>query len=300
MNIKSIAKKALSTVAMSALALGIATAGASAGAAPAQAAKPVNDYTIADRCGASWDTKTAEQILGQLNSYRKSKGAKPLKLDYLNLDWASFWTTSMARDDYFEHNPSNNAFGNAYPEVGMWGENIAWRTSNNASASSFMKGWKKSPGHNKNMLNKKWKGVGIALHKSSKTGRVYATQFFTENASYPIPNQKKTQDCKNYFGKKAYDKAKKDYKSAQSAYKKADKAADSTIKKLSKQRGKSGKTYAAYKSLKKAESSAKKYNKSISKLKSKKTLDKQTKLLKSKTKDLKSKTSKAKKYIKKR
>ena len=111
----------------------------------------------------------------QLNNYRRSVKKKALKRNSKLEKIAKIRAKEMAASGKFSHTRPNgrNALtmikGNVYK-----GENIAMgqRTCREVSGA-----WYGSPGHRKNMLNKKYRKVGIAAYRYN--GIIYWVQVFS-------------------------------------------------------------------------------------------------------------------------
>lgn len=50
-------------------------------------------------------------------------------------------------------------------------------------ASRYFEGWKKSPGHRRNMLEASVTDTAVAVARSARTGRYYAVQLFGRTAA---------------------------------------------------------------------------------------------------------------------
>lgn len=99
-----------------------------------------------------------------INQYRAQNGRASLRLS-VSLTNASKWMSNdMATKKYFSHTDSLGrtfstrlgAFGYTYPTYK--GENIA---AGNATAAGTFEQWRRSTGHNANMLNSSYRVIGI-------------------------------------------------------------------------------------------------------------------------------------------
>lgn len=121
-------------------------------------------------------------FLGLINSYRKSKGLSSLRLSRTLGAAAEHHSQDMARYNYFGHTLANgrtwssNITAHGYSASSTIGENIA---AGNRTASATFTQWRNSPGHNANMLNPKYRAIGIgrASSSSSKYGYYWTTTF---------------------------------------------------------------------------------------------------------------------------
>jgi len=107
-----------------------------------------------------------------INQYRVQNKLEPLTVVQTLTDDSTWHVDDMVQRNYFNHTDSLGRsameririFG--YPANSYRGENIA-AGSNNADATFLQ--WKNSPGHNTNMLNPKFKAVGIARSYGAQT-----------------------------------------------------------------------------------------------------------------------------------
>lgn len=106
------------------------------------------------------------EALGEINKYRWSKGIQPLEVDNRLLIIADWQAEDMAGNNYFSHTDSLGRdpfvrlteFGWTY---NTWkGENLAAGVRSGKAAFEL---WRKSPGHNANMLNPNFTRIGISV-----------------------------------------------------------------------------------------------------------------------------------------
>ena len=107
-----------------------------------------------------------KEALKEINKYRRSKGARPLEVDTQLVVIADWQAEDMAGNNYFSHTDSlgrdpfvrMGEFGFTY---NTWrGENLAAGVSDGKEAFEL---WRKSPGHNANMLNPNFTRIGISV-----------------------------------------------------------------------------------------------------------------------------------------
>jgi uncharacterized protein YkwD len=118
-------------------------------------------------------------VLEQLNQVRLKAGLVALQTSPELTAAATQHTTEMVTDGYFAHNSRNGSVFwkrllRYYPLVGSetWsvGENMIW-TSGGLTAVHALALWMASPEHRANVLNPKWRQVGISsLARSSAPG----------------------------------------------------------------------------------------------------------------------------------
>src|SRR4249919_3447468 len=118
-------------------------------------------------------------LLSQLNAVRSARGLVRLRLaPGLNAAAASH-STQMARLGYFSHNSANGRsfskrVASYYSLRGfrswMVGENLVW-ASPDLSAARALKVWLASPPHRANLLDPRWREIGLsAVHSTSAPG----------------------------------------------------------------------------------------------------------------------------------
>lgn len=107
----------------------------------------------------------------QINAYRKSHGLKPLQLNAVLTDAAKAHSRDLAKWDRISHFGSDGS--NPWDRVKRSGYNARVAAENVGTGQitfeEVLKGWKDSPGHNKNLLLGDAVHMGIALVHSEKT-----------------------------------------------------------------------------------------------------------------------------------
>jgi uncharacterized protein YkwD len=125
---------------------------------------------LADR-DYSQSTLNAEQARDIINAYRKDKGLKPLRLDPTLTAAAKAHSKDLARWDRISHFGSDGS--NPWDRVKRAGFNARLAAENVGTGQStfdeVMRGWRESPGHNKNLLLADAEQMGIALVIDPKT-----------------------------------------------------------------------------------------------------------------------------------
>ena len=106
-------------------------------------------------------------------------------------DFAAF----LARTDLFDHtadgrHPEDRAKSHGY-DYCLVSENIGYefRSAGFATgelARALVDGWRRSPPHRKNMLERDATEIGVALARSSRSGRYYGVQMFGRPRSASI------------------------------------------------------------------------------------------------------------------
>jgi uncharacterized protein YkwD len=151
----------------------------------AGAARPASALTNCSVSDTTFDSEE-QQFLQLINQYRAQNGLSSLTVS-TNLNRSATW---MARDlavnNYFSHTDSLGRGPNARivdcDGQPQGGENLAAGTIKDTAGEAFEM-WRKSPGHNTNMLYASYKQIGIArFYDTSSTYTWYwVTEFSTTN-----------------------------------------------------------------------------------------------------------------------
>ncbi len=159
-------------VAVAALLVALLAAPLPATAAPAPAAPPARQPETTAR---TVTLKPALQnVLKRVNKVRRNHGRKPLRVtSCLTKKVAQPWARHMANTGRFEHRDLGEVF-NICPSLTMVGENIA---AGQPTARAVMKAWMGSPGHRRNILNKRYRKIGLGLARDAD-GTPYWVQNF--------------------------------------------------------------------------------------------------------------------------
>ncbi len=132
-------------------------------------------------------TDAEKRSLDLHNQTRASKGLSKFCVHPALQRAARAHSKEMIGRDYFSHNSFNGeSFSNRLKRYGYtpqpnryWtvGENIAWGSGSMGSADSIFKGWMNSTGHRANILNGKFKQIGIGAFRGTyvdkKTGKTH-------------------------------------------------------------------------------------------------------------------------------
>lgn len=113
----------------------------------------------------------AEMARDIINAYRKEKGLKPLKLNPELTEAAKGHSRDLAKWDRISHYGSDGS--NPWDRVKRTGYKARLAAENVGTGqvdfNEVMKGWKDSPGHNKNLLLSDAQHMGIALVQDPNT-----------------------------------------------------------------------------------------------------------------------------------
>ena len=115
-------------------------------------------------------------IIDETNKFRQQQGRKPVKVNAKLTEAAQKHADHMARTGKMSHigfTPYIQSTGYRYNFVA---ENVADFTGN-LSGVDIVNGWKRSPGHRKNLMDPRAEEIGIAMARG-KSGRWYICQDF--------------------------------------------------------------------------------------------------------------------------
>lgn len=128
-----------------------------------------------------------ELIFSLANDFRAENGRGRLRENEYLTQAADYFAHYLAQTDQFSHTadgkePWDRAAEHGYQYCIIL-ENIAWEFNSEGFtarglAAGFMDGWKQSPGHRRNLLDKDVSDTGVGVAHSSETGRFYAVQMF--------------------------------------------------------------------------------------------------------------------------
>jgi uncharacterized protein YkwD len=114
------------------------------------------------------------QILYWTNVARRQHGLRALKAGPCVDRFAENWTARMAGRGYFSHQHLRPVLRRCHRHTA--GENIA-RSSGSWSPYQVVQAWMHSPGHRRNILNRRYKALGVSAWRSA-SGGTYITQDF--------------------------------------------------------------------------------------------------------------------------
>jgi uncharacterized protein YkwD len=127
-----------------------------------------------------------------LNKKRREHGLRRLRGNGRLHHAAGRHTVDMARRHYFSHTSISGAsFLDRIRRTGYlsrassWsvGENIAWGTGELSTPRSIVRAWMRSPGHRANILNGRFREIGVGIsfsspvHSSVRPAATYTTDF---------------------------------------------------------------------------------------------------------------------------
>jgi uncharacterized protein YkwD len=148
-------------------------------AAPASAASP---------CASSARATT----LCLINAERSAHGVRPLRLDHRLTRAARRHSRDMVAHAYFSHESRSGAgFGARIARTGWmsgrsrWnvGENLAWGSGRRAGPRAIVAGWMRSAGHRHNLLQPRFRVIGIGIVAGAPTGNGSGSTYTTDFGS---------------------------------------------------------------------------------------------------------------------
>lgn len=148
-------------------------------------------YGVSDRYGTFTiaagslpsSTSVERHVFELVNDERARYGLSRLAWVERAADSARYHSHDMAANNFFAHMDRNGKRASARAdEFGLsdWrriGENIAWLTGANDTATRVVRLWMESPGHRDNILNRSYRESGVGLARASD-GKVFFTQVF--------------------------------------------------------------------------------------------------------------------------
>ena len=146
--------------------------------------------------------QVTRQLMVATNQFRKQEGRGELKSQPQLVAAARDFAEYLARNEKLSHeadgsNPRERAKKHQY-EPCIVAENIAYEYNSEGFSSAnlarhFMDGWKKSPGHRKNLLDPYILEAGMAVAHAKDPTKFYAVQVFgrpqSEAVEFTIVNQ---------------------------------------------------------------------------------------------------------------
>jgi uncharacterized protein YkwD len=150
------------------------------------------DLALVDEANPADAASIAQLIVEKTNEFRVAHGREKVEINPALTEAAEYFASYMAQHDVYGHTadgarPAERATKHGYVFC-LVSENIAYQYSSAGFtaaklAERFTTGWKDSPGHRKNMLDRDVVETGVAVAQSRKTGVWYAVQMFGRPAS---------------------------------------------------------------------------------------------------------------------
>jgi uncharacterized protein YkwD len=142
---------------------------------------------IAPSTGSARTPKTTQMVqlqaalLAQINAFRVAHGLSRLQINGALTGAADGHSGQMAKLGYFSHSSANGQsfsqrLAQVYSPHGFhsWtvGENLVWGGPDIGAVSAF-KAWLASPPHRANLMNPRWREVGLGAVHSTRAPGVY-------------------------------------------------------------------------------------------------------------------------------
>jgi uncharacterized protein YkwD len=134
-------------------------------------------------------------VLGDVNRVRAQHGLGPLRVSARLVAAASQHSREMARRGYFSHDSADGSafwkrlerfYGSAHYRFWSVGENLLW-SSPDVDAPGAVDMWMKSPPHRANLLNARWREIGIsALHVTAAPGDYHGLDVTIVTADFGV------------------------------------------------------------------------------------------------------------------
>jgi len=137
-------------------------------------------------------------IVEKTNDFRKEQKRNTVAVDSKLTDAARYFADYLADNDKFGHTADGNRPADRAKKFGydycIVLENIAYEYKSSGFTAeelskAFVEGWKNSPGHRRNMLDRDVTDTGVAVARSDKSGYYYAVQMFGRPKSMAIEFQ---------------------------------------------------------------------------------------------------------------
>jgi uncharacterized protein YkwD len=162
--------------------------------AAAQAGACSDEGTVPDASSAA---AVAAAAVCLVNAERAGAGLPVLAVDARLATSATTHNRAMVQERFFEHQgpsePDLGARGLAAGYPAAMGENLGFGSGALATAGAMVDAWMNSPPHRKNILDPRYRGIGMSVIASAPTGppapgATYTTNFGTdEPAGAPPP-----------------------------------------------------------------------------------------------------------------
>lgn len=118
-------------------------------------------------------------VLTDINAFRRAHRLAPLRLNVRLTDAAREHTVQMAQDGYFAHDSADGSSFwkriQVFYSSGPWsywsvGENLLW-SSPDVTPGRALAMWLASPEHRANLMNPRWREIGVAaVHQAAAPG----------------------------------------------------------------------------------------------------------------------------------
>jgi len=143
--------------------------------------------------GAASEAALAKGTVCLVNRERTRRGMRALRVNRRLSRAAVAHTRDMISRHYFEHvslsgqNVVDRLLSSGYlGKVRNWlvGENLAWGTGSRSTPRQVVVSWMNSPGHRRNMLNRRFREIGIGVVFSTPVKNAPASATYTTTFGY--------------------------------------------------------------------------------------------------------------------
>lgn len=133
--------------------------------------------------------RISKATLCLLNDERDSRGLLDLRGDVRLARAAADFSSDMVHRHFFDHvSPSGSTLVTRLTKVKYvarniaWsvGENIGWGTGTTSTPRAIVNSWMASPGHRANILNRKYRDIGLGLVSLTPQGRAGGATFTSD------------------------------------------------------------------------------------------------------------------------
>ncbi len=111
--------------------------------------------------GAPASTRTNASLLQAINAARLAHGLRPVRIGARLETAAEAHTRAMFATQVFEHGAFVTRLRDFHVTAPTIGENLAWGTGSDATASAIVAAWLASPPHRHNLLDPGFTRIGI-------------------------------------------------------------------------------------------------------------------------------------------
>jgi uncharacterized protein YkwD len=129
--------------------------------------------------------RLASAVVCLMNAERKKLGLKPLKVNRKLTKSAKAHTNDMLSKKYYNHQrPGGPTLGSRIRKAryrGGAGENLGLASSTLATPAAMMKAWMGSPMHKANILQRRFRAVGVYVQARDPLGRMRGAAIYTVN-----------------------------------------------------------------------------------------------------------------------
>jgi uncharacterized protein YkwD len=128
-----------------------------------------------DGCAGSWlrpvpanEARVRAATVCLINAERQRHGSMALGQNLMLQRAAELHSLDMAKRGYFEHRdpdgvpPETRIVHQGYPPI-LIGENLGWGELAHSTPANMVALWMKSPGHRANMLQPRYREIGVGL-----------------------------------------------------------------------------------------------------------------------------------------